>query len=404
MNRRSVVLSGLSLPWLSSAASQIKSPDEQIKAKPKINKNVVFICQDFGFLRQDLFYGKNDDCDAPYFDMLKDIKGQYTFFHSTHQPNLLNSSHGAHSAALSCVKFKQRMTYPLESVDQYIGSQSLRECRHKTVNFTTNGGGRVNWNSSAQKVPAQGNVYDFYNKMFGEVDTKVELANAKLQLQVLARAHEDILRKSSTSADKKLAASLKVKVDELKEDLFWIKQGQPENNVEIDKSLGKDDQHIRMGDALNLCVEAFKHKLTKVATIHFNGTGKVALKGVSAGYHGLSHKPRNPEALAQKKIVDEFVLKSIIDHVKALESQKMLDDTIIVVTGAMGNSASHSNYRLPVFLMGGGLKHKGVMNCMGSDKKLKISLADVYQTVVAELGLPAMNLPYCKGPVKELLS
>ena len=403
MNRRSVVLSGLTLPWLSSLASQVKKP-ETPSAKPKVTKNVVFVCQDFGFLRQDLLYGKNGDCDSPYFDMLKDIQGKYTFFHSTHQPNLLNSSHSAHSAALSCVKFKQRMTYSLESVDQYIGSQSLRDCRHKTVGFATSRGGRISWNSSAQKVPAAGNVVDFYNKMFGEVDTKAELANAKLQHQVLSRAHEEILRKSSTAADKKLASSLKVKVDELLEDLYWIKQGQPENNVEIDKSFGKEDQHIRLGNALDLCVEAFKHKLTKVTTIHFDGSGRVGLKGVSSGFHGLSHKPRNPEALVQKKLVDEFVLKSLIDHIKALESQNMLDDTIVVVTGAMGNSASHSNYKLPVFLMGGGLKHKGVINCMGADNKLKVSLADVYQTVIAELGLPEMDLPFCNGPIKGMLS
>ena len=142
MNRRSVVLSGLTLPWLSAVASQPVSK-EASAIKPKIKKNVVFIPLDFGFLRQDLFYGKNDDCDSPYFDMLKDIKGQYTFFHSTHQPNLLNSSHSAHGAALSCVKFKQRMAYPLESVDHYIGNQSLRERRHKLIGFATGRGGRV---------------------------------------------------------------------------------------------------------------------------------------------------------------------------------------------------------------------------------------------------------------------
>ena len=67
---------------------------------------------------------------------------------------------------------------------------------------------------------AAGNVIDYHNRLFGEVDTKSELTNAKLQLQVLARAYEEMLRKTSTEADKKLASSLKVKVDELIEDLY----------------------------------------------------------------------------------------------------------------------------------------------------------------------------------------
>ena len=400
MNRRSLIASGLSLPFMTALAAK-----QEIKnvVKPRVKKNVVFFCMDFGFLRQDLFYGKNGDCDSEYFNMLKDIKGNYTFFHSTHQPNLLNSSHSAHSAALSCVKGNQRAVYALESVDQYIGRQSLRENRHKTIIFATSKTGRVNWNSSAQRVPGVSNLNDFHNKLFGKADTSLELAAASNQLKLLGRAHNEIVKKSSTEADKLLAHSFKAKVDELKEDILWIKKGQKEVNIEIDPSLGKGDQHIRMGEALSLCTDAFAHNRTKVATVYFDGSGHVDLKGVKSGFHGLSHKPRNPEALVQKKIVDEYVLKSIIGHVQDLEKRKMLDDTIVVVTGAMGNSASHSNYKLPVFLMGGGLKHQGVMNCI-EDKKLTVSLADIYQTVVTELGLPPMELPFCKGPVKELLS
>ena len=400
MNRRSLILSGVSLPLLSSFAAK---REDSSRTKPKVKKNVIFFCMDFGFMRQDLFYGKNEDCDSEYFDILKDIKGKYTFFHSTHQPNLLNSSHSAHPAALSCVKGSQRAVYALESVDQFIGRQSLRENRHKAIIFATSKSGRVNWNSSAQKVPGVSNINDFHKMLFGKVDTTAELAAASNQLKLLGRAYDEIVRKSSTEADKLLAQSFKAKVDELKEDILWIKKGQEDVDIELDPSLGKGDQHIRMAEAFSLCTEAFAHKRTKVATVYFDGSGHVDLKGVKSGFHGLSHKPRNPEALEQKKIVDEYVLKSIVGHVQDLEKRKMLNDTIVVVTGAMGNSASHSNYKLPVFLMGGGLKHRGVMNCI-EEKKLKVSLADVYQTVVSELGLPAMELPYCKGPVKELLS
>lgn len=400
MNRRSLIASAMSLPFMSALAAK---PDFKNAAKPKVKKNVLFLCMDFGFLRQDLFYGKNGDCNSPYFDILKDIKGQYTFFHSTHQPNLLNSSHSAHPAALSCVKYSQRAVYPLESVDQYIGSKSLRETRHKTINFATSKGGRVNWNSSAQKVPSVSNVTDLHQKLFGQVDTRQEVNAAEEQLKILSRAHSEIVRKSSTEADKLLAASLQVKIDELKEDLFWIQKGQPDVTVDFDSKLGRGDQHIRIGDALNLCAEAFKYKISKVATVYFDGSGSVDLKGVNTGFHGLSHKPKNPEALVKKQLVDEFVLKSIVEHIKDLEKKQLLNNTIVVVSGAMGNAASHSNYKLPVFLMGGGLKHRGVMNCI-EGKKLKVSLADVYQTVVADLGLPAMKLPYCKGPVKELVS
>ena len=261
----------------------------------------------------------------------------------------------------------------------------------------------MSWNSSAQKVPGVSTVTAFHKKLFGNFDTGMELKAASNQLKLLARAHNEIVRKSSTAADKLLAASFKSKVDELKEDILWIKKGQKKVDIELDPSLGKGDQHVRMGEALTLCTEAFAHKRTKVATVYFDGSGHVDLKGVNSGFHGLSHKPKNPEALVQKKIVDEYVLMSIVGHVQELEKRQMLNDTIVVVSGAMGNSASHSNYKLPVFLMGGGLKHQGVMNCL-EDKKLKISLADVYQTVIAELGLPTMELPFCKGPVKGLLS
>lgn len=399
MNRRTLIKAGLTAPMISPMAAFAK-PAEKVMT----SKNVIFICLDFGFLRQDLFYGENGDCKSPYFDRLDELKGKYTFFKGTHQPNLLNSSHKAHPAALTCVKHSQRAIYSMESIDQYIGRQSIRENRHRSVIFATSKTGRVNWNSSGQKVPGVSTVTAFHEKLFGDVDTSAELAAAQEQLKILSRAHQDIVKKASSSADEMLAASLKTKVNDLREDISWIRKGQPDFEVKIDKELGKGDQHVRMGDALNLCVEAFKHQLTKVATVYFDGSGSIDLKGIRSGYHGLSHKPRNPESLDQKEIVDKFVITSIVDHVKSLEERKMLDDTIVVVSGAMGNSASHSNENLPVFLMGGGLNHQGIVDCLEGDRKVSITLADVYQTVVAELGLPSMDLPYCKGPIKELLS
>lgn len=399
MNRRTVIKAGLTAPLLSQMPAFAKPV-----GKVKTTKNVIFICLDFGFLRQDLFYGENGDCKSPYFDRFDELKGKYTFFKGTNQPNLLNSSHKAHPAALTCVKHSQRAIYPLESIDQYIGRQSLRENRHRSVIFATSKAGRVNWNSSGQKVPGVSTVTAFHGKLFGNVDTSAELAAAQEQLKILARAYQEIVRKASSPADELLSASLKTKVDDLREDISWIRKGQPDLEVKIDSDLGKGDQHVRMGDALGLCVEAFKHQLTKVATVYFDGSGSIDLKGIRSGYHGLSHKPRNAESLDQKAIVDQFVVSSIVDHVKSLEEKKMLNDTIVVVSGAMGNSASHSNHNLPVFLMGGGLNHQGVVNCLEGDRKASITLADIYQTVVAELGLPAMELPYCKGPIKEILS
>ena len=291
----------------------------------------------------------------------------------------------------------------MESVDQFIGSRSLRENRYKTILFASTGTGRVCWNSSAQKVPAISSISSFHQKLFDEVDTKAEMTRANEQLTILSRAHNEIVKKSSTEADNLLAASIKVRLDELKEDLFWIKKGQDKIDVELDPEWNKGDQHAQIGNALNFCTEAFSNKISKVGVVYFDGQGSIDINGVKTGFHGLSHKPRQPEALSNKQKVDEFVLKTMIDHVKNLEKKKMLDNTIFVVSGAMGNSASHSNRRLPVFLIGGGLKHKGIVNCI-EHKKLKTSLADVYQTVIAELGLPTMELPYCKGPIKELLS
>ena len=405
MNRRTIVKAGLGVPVLpalaaAEASAEVTTSDS---GKVKTSKNVLFLCLDFGFMRNDLFYGEGEDCKSPYFDVLDDIKGKYTFFKNTHQPNLLNSSHKAHPAALTCVKSSQRSIYALESIDQYIGRMSLRETRHRTAIFCTSGIGRVCWNSSAQRVPGISDIRKFHDSLFGEVDTTQETAEANGQLELLSRALGEVKRKASTPADELLALSLEVRVQELREDLHWIQKGAPNVNVEFEPSEISDNRHAQLPEALRLCVEAFRCKQTKVATVYFDGSGHVALPGVKSGYHGLSHKPRNDEALVQREIVDRFVLDSIVGHVKDLESKGILDETLVVVSGAMGNPASHSNRSLPVFLMGGGLNHQGVVECM-EDKKLVITLADVYQTVVSELGLPAMNLPYCEGAVKEVLS
>jgi hypothetical protein len=83
---------------------------------------------------------------------------------------------------------------------------------------------------------------------------------------------------------------------------------------------------------------------------------------VTLGHHDLSHHGKDPNKLAQLKIVEEETMKTVRDLLTKLKQSQeadsnLLDRTTVFLGSNLGDGSSHSTKNLPVLLAGGGFQH-----------------------------------------------
>lgn len=166
----------------------------------------------------------------------------------------------------------------------------------------------------------------------------------------------------------------------------------PGPGVPIDRG-----DHIRlMGDMMIL---AFQADLTRVATFMFANEGSnrpYREINVSEGHHDISHHGGNPDKLEKKKQIDQYhvaQLAYILNKMQSIQegSGTMLDNSLVVFGGGIGDGNRHNHDDLPILIAGkGGGKLKGGRHIVYPNRtplnNLFISMMDFQGVRVEQLG------------------
>ena len=127
------------------------------------------------------------------------------------------------------------------------------------------------------------------------------------------------------------------------------------------------------------------------------------IPGVSQNYHNLSHHGEAPQKLKELAIVEAEYLKLYGDFLLKLketpEGDSNLLDRTMVLLGSHMESGRHANTNLPVVLAGGGFQHG---QHLGFDKKNNAPLANLYVTMLQQLGLEVDRCSTSTGTLNGL--
>ena len=86
--------------------------------------------------------------------------------------------------------------------------------------------------------------------------------------------------------------------------------------------------------------------------------------------------------------------------VQILEGETLLDRTMVLYGGNMGNASNHDNRNLPVVLAGGGFRH-GQHVKWPTDR---IPMSNLYLTILQQLGCPVDSFKESSDTISELLA
>lgn len=390
---RGTAAAAITLPWLDAMGAPTPG-----------NQPVRLLCigMHFGF-HQDAFFPKQAGAGFQLPELLGPLanhRQQFTVFSGMDHPNV-GKGHPATVNYLTGVeKPGPRRQH---SLDQAAAEKTGKLTRIHSLQLaatrTAGKGGNISWGKGGVALPQEPSPRELFNQLFGAKAKASVTPEAQAALDEDRSILDHVLEDTKT-LQQKLGAGDRARLDEyltaireVESDLVKLKElgYKPTDVTEGENDFaggGSENDCYRL--MLKLVALAFKTDATRVATLHCPNN-----------FHALTHHGKkkgkiNSLIANQKLFVSEFA-KFLDELTNAKDAAgSLLDNTLVLLGGGMGNASIHSTRNLPILLAGGGLKH-------GSHIKANRPLGDLYVTMLRRMGVETDRFSTSRGNLNELL-
>ena len=144
---------------------------------------------------------------------------------------------------------------------------------------------------------------------------------------------------------------------------------------------------------------------TRIITLQLSATNSVPTGlDVSSDWHNLSHHGKDPEKIAQLRVIERAELELLAGLLDALSETNeaggtLLDRTQVFFGSNLGNASSHDTKNMPVLLFGGGMDHG---RHLAFDPDDHPPLCNVYTHLLQRMGIEADAFGSSTGVMSEL--
>jgi len=225
----------------------------------------------------------------------------------------------------------------------------------------------ISWSSPTTPLPMVHRPRDIFERLFGDAGTSMEARKARLheQTSILDYVKEDFLRTKS-----KLGSNDRTKLDDFTDALrdveFRVQKAEAKVDMELPEmqrpvGIPAYEEHVRL--MYDMMLMAFQTDITRVFTFmvarEFSELVFTNL-GHQEPYHPLTHHRGNPVRRKQAGEIDvyharlfgEFLAK--MRSAKDVDGSSLLDNSMLVFGAGMGDGDVHSQWNVPIALLGGG--------------------------------------------------
>ena len=164
------------------------------------------------------------------------------------------------------------------------------------------------------------------------------------------------------------------------------------------------EEHIRT--MFDLMVLAFQTDTTRLSTFmlaHDGSNRSFPEIGVPDAHHALSHHQSDPQKLAKIAKIDQFYLRQFgyfLDKMKAVKEgdSTLLDNSMIVFGGGIGDGNRHNHDNLPILLAGraGGTLSPGKRMVLPGETPM----TNLYLSMLDRMGVPAEKVGDSTGKLE----
>lgn len=242
-------------------------------------------------------------------------------------------------------------------------------------------------------IPAENSAMKLFTRLFVN-DTPAE-QERQAELIRSGRSVMDVVGAEAKSLQHELGAGDRDKLDawftsvrELEQRLAanesWTHKPKPRVALKPPTQIPRDNEVAVERIFLDIIHMALMTDCTRFITLHVTGNNVQGIEGVDESYHTLSHHGMDEEKLAQLARVEQGMINEWAGFLRKLKADKLLDETMVLMTSNLGNASAHDNKNMPVLFAGGGFKHG---QHLAFDQKENYPLPNLYLSSLQRLGL-----------------
>lgn len=299
-----------------------------------------------------------------------------------------------------------------------IGKSTQLASLELTVDFPTQGScdsgdcfyiNTVSWRNETTPNPAETHPRVVFERLFGDGGSAAQrLARIKETGSILDSVTEEV-----SSLAKHLGRGDRTKLNEYLDSVREIEQRIQNTETQSKHSIELPERPVDVPDSfdeytkmmLDLVALAYQADITRVFTMIFArelSSRTFAHIGVADQHHALSHHRDDPELIAKKAKIDVYHAQLLNYFLTRLQSThdgdgSLLDHSLILYGGGMGDGNLHRHFDLPCLLIGKlGGQFKTGLHVAYPDKT---PMANLLLTILDKTGVHIEKLGDSTGPL-----
>jgi hypothetical protein len=299
------------------------------------------------------------------------------------------------------------------SMDQLTSEKIGHLTRVPSLTLNTANCASLSWNRKGVPVPWERSKANLFKKLFID-GTPDEIAREIKRLEhgrsILDGMRNQLksLGASLGSADRErlelLASSIREAEKMLLQDEAWVSKPKP--RVEATVRQFEQSQHWIESQQqwYGLIHLALQTDSTRVVVLGLGEQGQQNIPDLSIGHHDASHHGKDPAKIEQFARYEEKEYQTFAGFLDKLSAtteagKPLLDSTQVLMASSLGDASAHSSDNLPVFLAGGGFKHKGHL---AFDQKNNYQLSNLYVRMLQKMGVETEKFGASTGILGDL--
>jgi hypothetical protein len=273
----------------------------------------------------------------------------------------------------------------------------------------------LSWKNDSTPMPPESNPKAVFDRLFTSGSNK-EINENKLRRERSRKSILDFAMEDAKRLEKKLGWTDKQKLEEYLESIRELEKriettGASNPNLPPGYStpVGRPrnfGDHVRMmGDMMTLAFQTDSTRIASFLLAHDGDNRSYPHLGVKDGHHSLSHHRDTPSKVAALTKINRYhtsLFAHFVDRMKAVKEGDgtLLDHSMIVYGGAIGDGNRHSHNNLPVVVAGNG------NGAIRTDRHVRYPtntpMANLFLSMLDIFGTPTERLGDSTGPLKGL--
>jgi len=343
-----------------------------------------------------------------YLAGIQDLREDFTVVSGSSHPGVTGGHTAEGSIFSACPNARGSTTRNTISLDQLMAKHLGHETRFPSLVLNTNSQTSPSYTENGSMIPAENSAMKLFTRLFvddtpAEQERQAELIRQGRSVMDVVGAEAKSLQRELGSGDRDKLDAWFTSVRELEQRLAaneaWTHKPKPKVKLAPPRQIPRDNEVAVERIYLDIVHMALATDSTRFITLHVTGNNVQGIEGVDESYHNLSHHGMDEEKLAQLALVEQGVIHEWAAFLRKLKSDKLLDDTMVLLTSNLGNASSHDNKNMPVLFAGGGFKHG---QHLSFNTQNNTPLANLFVTMLQGLGIEADKFASSTGTLSQL--